>query len=429
MAALCLNFSSSAQNTSIKIQPLTIGDKVPEELWSLPLQVINQSGKKTISLREYKNKLIILDFMSTACSSCISYLPAIDKLTNNNKQNVETLIILSDKSKKMHEIKANRTMSSTSLSIVIEDSTLVKYFPHRLVSHIVWLHNDKVKAITTPQYINAINIVKIRSLESVNWKIKRDFVPLDNEASLFEVSANKKPLLNKSNKIFYCGVTPYLKGAVPGYSKEVDSINGLVKIKAYNLGIAQLYLSLLADIDAYPKSMVSISNDTSNRLYYNYTGNAGYRDVWNEQNTYCYEANLPINFSDTQINDKINSDLDFYFRAKGRFLTQEVSCYELVSDKVVQNIRKRTASVNEGDAKFCFNSIKSLLGKLNSSPIRKPFFSRIELEKGCKILLNEEDLNDIGSLDKALIAQNIRLTRVFMDMKMFVLESKDATNF
>ncbi|WP_257667471.1 hypothetical protein [Parapedobacter tibetensis] len=48
------------------IKPLQIGDTIPEALLNLPLQVVNHpEGKETITLADYKGKLIILDFWAT----------------------------------------------------------------------------------------------------------------------------------------------------------------------------------------------------------------------------------------------------------------------------------------------------------------------------------------------------------------------------
>lgn len=60
---------------------LQIGNAIPDELWDMPLQVVNHpQGKETITLAEYKDKLIILDFWGTACGTCITSLYKLDTL-------------------------------------------------------------------------------------------------------------------------------------------------------------------------------------------------------------------------------------------------------------------------------------------------------------------------------------------------------------
>src|SRR5690606_14700910 len=64
-------------------KPLQIGDTIPDYLWHLPLQVVNYSpagGKDAITLNDYRDKLIILDFWATWCKPCISSLYKLDTL-------------------------------------------------------------------------------------------------------------------------------------------------------------------------------------------------------------------------------------------------------------------------------------------------------------------------------------------------------------
>src|SRR5690606_33173060 len=76
------------------IKPLQIGDTIPEWLWHLPLQVVNHpEGRDTITLDDYRGKLIILDFWATWCSACISAMPEANKLFKDNHTQMITLAV------------------------------------------------------------------------------------------------------------------------------------------------------------------------------------------------------------------------------------------------------------------------------------------------------------------------------------------------
>src|SRR5690606_36481462 len=74
------------------IKPLEIGESMPEYLWHLPLQVVNHAeGAGTITLNDYKGKLIILDFWATWCKSCIANMPRMHELQTEYHQDMVVL--------------------------------------------------------------------------------------------------------------------------------------------------------------------------------------------------------------------------------------------------------------------------------------------------------------------------------------------------
>lgn len=89
LATLCLFFSNSlpAQTALIgqtQIKPLQIGDKIPDTVWNKQFRAINHpQGKETISLNDYGDKLIILDFWASYCHPCIASLDYLDSIKND----------------------------------------------------------------------------------------------------------------------------------------------------------------------------------------------------------------------------------------------------------------------------------------------------------------------------------------------------------
>src|SRR3546814_10480554 len=95
------------------IEPLQIGDTIPEYLWHLPLQVVNHfKGRETITLNDFRGKLIIPDFWATWCGSCVTDMPKIDELRHEfiEKANIFTITFedsarIDRKSKRMNSSK------------------------------------------------------------------------------------------------------------------------------------------------------------------------------------------------------------------------------------------------------------------------------------------------------------------------------------
>jgi cytochrome oxidase Cu insertion factor (SCO1/SenC/PrrC family) len=72
------NASSELKNAPPEIQPLSIGDKVPDIQFE---NILNYKSKKA-KLSDFKGKLVILDMWSTSCTFCIAAFPKMEELQN-----------------------------------------------------------------------------------------------------------------------------------------------------------------------------------------------------------------------------------------------------------------------------------------------------------------------------------------------------------
>src|SRR5690606_1103827 len=63
-------------------EPMQMGNLIPDELWDTPLTLWNAANDRTetITLNDYRGKVIILDFWATWCKSCIANMPRMHQL-------------------------------------------------------------------------------------------------------------------------------------------------------------------------------------------------------------------------------------------------------------------------------------------------------------------------------------------------------------
>src|SRR5690606_11028376 len=119
------------------IEPLQIGDTIPEWLWHLPLKAENQPEKnRVITLNDYRGKTILLDFLSTGCGGCIEALPELEKVGSAFNGEMAVIAVTPEKRQRVASfIPKNSHARGLRLPFVVEDKVLKQHFPHQYISH------------------------------------------------------------------------------------------------------------------------------------------------------------------------------------------------------------------------------------------------------------------------------------------------------
>ncbi len=83
-----------------EIIPIQAGQRLPESMWEVPLNVVRHpQGKDRVSLNDFRGKkLIILDFWATWCSPCVAMIPKNVALKKKFEKDLE-VIMLTDQPK------------------------------------------------------------------------------------------------------------------------------------------------------------------------------------------------------------------------------------------------------------------------------------------------------------------------------------------
>lgn len=88
------------------------------------LPVIQGSNKKTISLKNQKGKLTLLEFWSITCPACISAHPRLLQFAKKHKKSVDVISISSDKKKDLKKYlgKVDKILKSKDRDIIFLNS-------------------------------------------------------------------------------------------------------------------------------------------------------------------------------------------------------------------------------------------------------------------------------------------------------------------
>jgi thiol-disulfide isomerase/thioredoxin len=409
---------------------ITVGQTVPDMSFG---KVFNYE-KNANRLYDLKGKLVILDFMSTGCLSCIESLPKFDSLQKQYYDQLQIFIVTPDKEERIRNfLTKSKFGKGVQLPIIAEDSSFAKLFPHQYISHIVWIGKDEtVKAITKKEYVKKQNIQMLLDDKKVNWPIKRDVTDYDNSHPLFTLDENNIPFFSFPTKDYYSVFTSYMPGIprVRTYNSKTkseyipDSVNQTERIAFINFPILFLYLKACNQKLNFPQSRMIFEIRDTQRLVYN--KEAAYKTVWDQNNTYCYEAVFPVNISIWKRNEKICSDLNLYLNMNGRMETRKVKCLVLVrnggSDALLKKTLRKVSKVEKEDENIARQiSISDVVFSLNHTLYNPPVFDETGYKDKQYLELSLKQLSDIELAKVVLERYGLKFKEEEREVEMFVL--------
>ncbi len=304
-----------------KEQGYWIGSKVPD---ARILNIVNGQVKST-RFSAYKGKLLILDFMNTACGPCVKILPLLDSLQKKYSQRLQILMVTGDGQQRVTEFL--RTRKNLNISFVTSDTSLTKLFPHQYISHIVWIDGDGiVRGLTHSEYINAKNIESLLRGEKVSWPIKNESFNYEFSQRILKVNDSNISVEDAADNVSYTAITKYLPNAQKYFKVTTDSSKRLVHTIYTNYSIVDLYI-LLNNLQFwnFPNTRVLLEMSDKSRFIINRSET--YFDVWQKENYYCMEAVISQSIPIERQRKKMISDLNFYLNLNGRIEKRNVECW------------------------------------------------------------------------------------------------------
>lgn len=252
VSVLCLGKSSlaypagslNATSQTDSITPLKIGDKIPDELWDYAFPVVSPHADQVqyLSLGDFRDKLIILDFWATWCSSCIAAMPDIHEVADSYPEDVMVVpVTLENAEKTSAFLKSNEKVKHLNLSSIINGEYLKEYFPHRLIPHMVWIGGDgKVLNFST-------------ATDFTNENVELAINGMGTEADVKDDMDTSRPLFStldlKTDSIigYSVFINGYQAGLPFGSIRRVKD-NKVCGLAIYNASIGQIYQRLYREL-------------------------------------------------------------------------------------------------------------------------------------------------------------------------------------
>jgi thiol-disulfide isomerase/thioredoxin len=384
------------------ITPLKIGDKIPDELWGMYFSVVSAKSDQVqyLSLGDFKDKLIILDFWSTWCGTCIDALPRLHDLQAEFNDKIVVLPITDQSADDIRGfLKKNKALSQLNISSIVEDEIYKSYFPYTMLPHEVWIDNTGgVFAITHASDVTHENISMALEGKETNIRQKEDNLAYDRTLPLLLNSNGAKEdfFLNRSI------ITPAIQG-IPSFITQpvINDKDSTFRVSATNASIISIYSLAFKELRAMPVNRIKLEMKDA----------ASMSEKKFLKDMYCYDWIAPTS-SLKYLQQKIQFDLNFFFSVNGRVEQRSTECYVIKKTGKTKNL--------SGVPEKGFQYLSGWVYNINKNANNTPLLNESE-DQSIAIPDIPPSINDVEVLNGLLGPYGLTITEEHRGLDFFVI--------
>lgn len=395
--------------------PLSVGDAYQ----AFAVSNIINSTASSLKIPSTGNKVFIINFVSVACRSCFKDYARLEALQKQFDGYLQVLLVTSESPARVDSfLKTSKVGKALHLPIAVSDTLLSSWFPHRYVSHTVWLQNGVVKGITDPQYVDENNIQILLLGHQPRWPVKADTLSYNTKLPMLAFNTQTLDASNAASP-FYSAFSPCINGLAPAFYQTTDSVTASVKTTILNLPLIQCFLHAYNLPYDFPLSQLVLNVSDSSRYIYNESRD--YKLAWDAQNSFCYESVLPSSLTAAQQQQKIISDLDFFSGLHSCFRKIKAACFALKTCATTDAKPLLTSGTSPA-----FISLSNLIWYINHHWYGIPAFNETGISERRYIPFSETVFSSFGSLQPYLKQYGLHLTFTEREVEMLSLSELDT---
>jgi len=425
-------------------KPLKVGDSLPPEVWKL-------------IPRQKETQIVILDFWSTWCSTCMAAFPKMEKLKQHFGAKLQVVLINdleteAEINKRFNTINTNR-IDGIKLSLpptlptINGDTTFAELFPKTSVPHHVWLdRNGKVIAITGGQFAVEENVEAAIANGRIDLPLKDD-LEVEKRSNILKYEGFIKPGLADINILSYSAFSGYLE--VHGSEGQYfDEQHGTTRYCYFNKSIVDLFVSAFSgSVDGYERILIEVTDSGLLRNLYQPYINERYYSIesfqklknWRSKYCFSYQIQNPskdINALRKKMREDITAFLTDKFGLKAEVEKRKFKALVLVKEKegLLKTSGGKEYYIGPGNEDYVKSAGLTLINRPISSlitgfktfenmQIRRPFIDETRIDKNLLVDIKlEGDLSDLENIRKQLVKYGLNIIETERELKVLVIK-------
>lgn len=430
-----LCFTSLSISIAQDVKKINIGDQVPD----YEIKNLMNYPQKTAKMNDFRGKLLILDFWTFGCVTCVESWPKLMKLQDQFKDKIQIIIVNTDQTedriKEFIEKQEKINRYKMTLTGAYADKNLSTMFPHQGVPHVIFIDQKGIVTnITAGFTLHQETIKDMLAGKQVKTAEKTDNFSIAYHRPLF-INGNYSKTDSGANVLGTSIIAPYTPDVLPvstiGSNKTISvgaianySISGIFSI---------LYGTGINPIDGVRSSRIVYKGVDSSKLVTRVNG------ILKTENLYCLQLIVKKQVSIPLMKQKMIRDFEFTIGYRAHWEKQTKIC--VVFSKTKDSI----PTYQEGDRREAIWShginlnnltMDEFLNRLTlnvpafySTPY--PFVDETELKgKLGNIVIESPDKPlELKSLAKHLLKFGIKMSLMERDIDVLVItENKLETD-